>query len=98
MCKTNLAPAAPTSKHKCSDVKFYVVNADSQPILGLADFEKLGYVKRVNVIEADGLSKKALRVHYKEGLGSLRKYHIALREGCTPVVHSACCVPHFLKE
>ena len=43
-----------TSKHKCCDVKFYVVNADSQPILGLADCENLGYVKRVNAIEADG--------------------------------------------
>ena len=90
-----------TSKHKCCDVKFYVVNADSQPILGLADCESLGYVKRVNAIEVDGLSKEALRVHYKEvfcGLGSLGKYHITLREGCIPVVHSARRVPHSLKE
>ena len=90
-----------TSKHKCCNVKFYAVNADSQPILGLADCENLGYVKRVNAIEVDGLSKEALRVHYKEvfrGLGSLGKYHITLREGCTPVVHSARCLPHSLKE
>ena len=90
-----------TSKHNCHDVKFYVVNADSQPILGLTDCEKLGLVKRVNTIEVDELSKEVLRVRYKEvfqGLGNLGKYHITLREGCTPVVHSARRVPHSLKK
>ena len=90
-----------TSKHNCHDVKFYVVDADSQPILGLADCEKLGLVKRVNTIEVDELSKEVLRVRYKEvfeGLGNLGKYHITLREGCTPVVHSARRVPHSLKK
>ena len=69
--------------------------------MGLVDCEKLGFVKRVNTIEVDVLSKEALRVHYKEvfrGLGNLGKYHITLREGCTPVVHSARHVPHSLKK
>ena len=91
-----------TSKHNCCDVKFYIVNADSQPILGLVDCEKLGLlVKRVNTIEVDELSKEVLKVHYKEvfcGLGNLGKYHISLREGSTPVVHSARRVPHSLKK
>lgn len=58
-------------------------------------------MKRVNTNEVDDLSKEAIQVHYKEvfhGLGSLGKYHITLREGCIPVVHSAQRIPHSLKE
>jgi len=40
------------------------VNADSQPILGLGDCEKLGLVKRVNTIEVEELSKEALQTKY----------------------------------
>ena len=91
-----------TSKHNLHhDIKFYIVSADSQPILGLRDCEKLGLVKRVNTIEVEELSKEALQVKYKEvfhGLGNLGKYHITLREGCTPVVHPARRVPHSLKK
>ena len=38
-------------------------NVVSQPILGLPDCEKLGYVKWVSAIEVDCLSKVALLVH-----------------------------------
>jgi len=84
-----------TSKQNTHDVRFYIVNADSQPILGLGGCEKLDLVKRVNTIEVEELSKEALQTKYKQvfhGLGNLKKYHITLREGCTPVVHSACWV------
>ena len=37
-----------TSKHNCHDVKFYVVNADSQPILGLTDCEELALLEHRN--------------------------------------------------
>ena len=90
-----------TSKHKSHDVKFCIVNTDSQPILGLEGCEKLGLMKWVNTIEVEKLSKEALQVKYKQvfhGLGNLGKYHITLREGCTPVVHSAYHVPHSLKK
>ena len=83
------------------NVQFYIVSTDSQPILGLTDCEKLGLVKRVNTIEVDELTKEVLRVKYKQvfqGLGNLGKYHITLKEGCTPVIRSPRCVPHSLKQ
>ena len=41
------------SQHK---VKFYVVNVDSQPILGLRDCQKLGLIKRTDVISTGQLT------------------------------------------
>ena len=70
----------------------------SLAILGLEGCEQLGLVKRFNAIEVEELSKEALQVKYKHGLVNLGKYHITLREGCTPVVHSARRVPHSLKK
>ena len=90
-----------TTKHNNHNVQFYIVSTDSQPILGLTDCEKLGLVKRVNTIEVDELTKEVLRVKYKQvfqGLGNLGKYHITLKEGCTPVIRSPRCVPHSLKQ
>jgi len=89
------------TKHNDHTVHFYIVNTDSQPILGLTNCEKLGLVKRVNSIEVDKLTKEVLRVKYKQvfqGLGNLEKYRITLQEECTPVVHSPRCVPHSLKK
>ena len=69
--------------------------------MGLEGCKKLGLVKWVNNIEVEELSKEAQQVKYKQvfhGLGNLGKYHITLREGCTPVVHLARHVPHSLKK
>ena len=38
-----------TTKYSNHGVQFYIVDADSQPILGLKHCEKLGLVKRVNI-------------------------------------------------
>lgn len=65
-----------TTKHSNHNVQFYIVDADSQPILGLTDCEKLGLVKRVNTIKVDELTKDVLRIKYKQvfqGLGNLGK-------------------------
>ena len=89
------------TKHSSHSVQFYIVDADSQLILGLTDCEKLGLVKRVNTIEVDELTKDVLRIKYKQvfhGLGNLGKYHITLQKEHIPVVHSARCVPHSLKK
>ena len=43
------------SNHK---VKFYVVNVDSQPMLGLRHCEKLGFIKRIDVIHTGQLTKE----------------------------------------
>ena len=86
------------SQHK---VKFYVVNVDSQPILGLRDCQKLGLIKRMDVISTGQLTKESIKAQYKSvftGLGNLGKYHITLQNNCTPVVHPPRCVPHSLKE
>ena len=55
------------SKHNSHhDIKFYIVNVDSQPIVGLRGCEKLGLVKWVNTTEVEELSKEALQVNYKQ--------------------------------
>ena len=86
------------SNHK---VKFYVVNVDSQPILGLRDCEKLGLIKRMDVIHTGQLTKESIEAMYKTvfiGLGKLGKYHITLQNGYTPVIHPARRVLYSLKE
>ena len=50
-----------SGKDKSHNMKFYVVIIDSQLILGLKDCEKVGLAKRVNVIEADQLTKSAIK-------------------------------------
>ena len=63
-----------SGKDKPHNVKFYV---GTVPILGLGDCERLGLVKRVDVIEAGQLTKSALKEQYKNVftvLGSIRKY------------------------
>ena len=85
-----------TSKQNIHDVKFHIVNTDTQPILGIEDCEKLGLVKRVNTIDVEELSKEAVQTKHKQvfhGLGSVGKYHITIREGCKPVVHTRSHIP-----
>lgn len=82
-------------------VKFYVVDVDSQPILGLRDRENLGLIKRINVICAGQLTKESIKVLYKSvftGLGKLGKYHITLHDDCKPVVHPPRHVSQSLKD
>ena len=89
------------SKDQHHNVKFYVVTVDSQPILGLRDCEKLGLVKRLDVIETGQLTKTLIKEQYKSvftSLGNLGKYHITLKESYTPVVNPPRRVPHSLKE
>ena len=71
-------------------IKFYVVDVDSQPILGLQDCDRFGLIKRMNVINTGQSTKqsiKALCNNVFTGLGKLGHYHITLQDGCTPVVH-----------
>ena len=82
-------------------MKFYVVTVDSQPILGVGDCEKLGLVKRLDVIETGQLTKSIIKDRYKNvftGLGRIGRYHIKLRENNTPVVNPPRGVPRSLKE
>ena len=82
-------------------MKFYVVTVDSQPILGVGDCEKLGLVKRLDVIETGQLTKSIIKDRYKNvftGLGRIGRYHITLRESNTSVVNPPRRVPHSLKE
>jgi len=85
------------SHHK---VKFYVVDVNSQPILGLKDYEKLGLIKRMDVIHTGQLTKKSIKALYKNvftGLGKLGQYHITLQSDCKLVVGPPRHVPHPLK-
>ena len=82
-------------------VKFYVVDVDSQPILGLQDCERLGLIKRMDVVHTGQLTKESVKTLYQNvftGLGKLGKYHITLQDGCTPVVHPPRRIPHSLKD
>lgn len=82
-------------------VKFYVVDVDSQPILGLRDCDTLSLIKRMDVIHTGQLTKESVKALYNNvftGLGKLGNYHITLQDGCTPVVNPPRRVPHSLKE
>ena len=71
-------------------VKFYIVDVDSQPILGLQDCDRFGLIKRMNAINTSQLTKESIKALYNNvftGLGKLGNYHITLQDGCTPVVH-----------
>ena len=88
-------------KDKRHNLKFYVVTVDSQPILGVGDCEKLGLVKRLDVIETGQLTKSIIKDRYKNvftGLGKIGRYHITLWENNTPVINPPRRVPHSLKE
>ena len=88
-------------KDQHHNVKFYVVTVDSQPILGLRDCEKLGLIKKLDVIETGQLTKSHIKEQYKNvftGLGNLGKYHITLKESYTPVINPPRRIPHSLKE
>ena len=82
-------------------VKFYVVDVNSQPILGLRDCEKLGLIKRMDIIHTGQLTKESIKELYKSvftGLGTLGKYHITLQNDSNPVVCPPRRVPHSLKD
>ena len=81
-------------------IKFYVVDVDSQPILGLQDCDRLGLIKRMNVINTGQLTKESIKAYNNvfTGLGKLGHYHITLQDGCTPVVHPPRCVLRSLKN
>jgi len=85
------------SYHK---VKFYVVDVNSHPILGLKDYEKLDLIKRMDAIHTGQLIKESIKALYKNvftGLGKLGQYHIALQSDCKLVVCPPRCVPYSLK-
>ena len=87
--------------NKLNRVKFYVVDVDSQPILGLQDCDRFGLIKRMNVINTGQLTKESIKALYNNvftRLGKLGNYHITLQDGCTPVVHPPRCIPRFLKD
>ena len=82
-------------------VKFYVVDVESQPILGLQDCERLSLIKRMDVIHTGQLTKVSVKALYKNvftGLGKIGEYHISLQDGCTPVIHPPRRIPHALKD
>ena len=82
-------------------VKFYVVDVESQPILGLQDCERLSLIKRMDVIHTGQLTKESVKALYKNaftGLGKIGEYHITLQDGCTPVIHPPRRIPHAHKD
>ena len=63
------------------NVEFFVLDVDSQPILGLKDCEQMGLIKRIDLIITGQLTKQYIKSTCKNaiiGLCSLGKYHITI--------------------
>ena len=52
-------------------VKFYVVDVNSQSILGLRDYEKLGLITRMDIIHTGQLTKVSIKELYRSVLQCL---------------------------
>ena len=82
-------------------VEFFVLNVDSQPILGLKDCEQMGLIRRIDSVVTGQLTKESIKSAYKNvftGLGTLGKYHITLCASAIPVVNPPRRVPYSLKD
>ena len=82
-------------------VQFFVLNVDSQPILGLKDCEQMRLIKRIDSVITGQLTKHSIKSAYKSvfsGLGMLGKYHITLCDNSIPRVNPPRRVPCSLRE
>ena len=71
-------------------VECFVLDVDSQPILGLKDCEQMSLIKRIDSVVTGQLTKQYIKSTYKNvftGLGTLGKYHITLCDNSTPIVN-----------
>ena len=62
-------------------LQYFVLDVDSQPILGLKDCEEMGLIKQIDSIVTGQLTKHSIKSIYRNvftGLGTLGKYHITL--------------------
>ena len=83
------------------NVDFFVLDVDSQPLLGLKDCEQMGLIKRIDTVVTGKLTKQYIKLTYRNvftGLGSLGKYHITLCDNATPIVNPPRRVPCSLKQ
>lgn len=82
---------------------FVVVDEPDQPaILGLKTCQKMNLIKRVDAISSEKRDLPEVVNKYAdvfEGLGRLSKEHdIKLKEGASPVVHTARRIPYRLRD
>lgn len=82
-------------------MEFFVLDVDSQPILGLQDCEQMGIIKQIDLVVTGQLTKHSIKSAYPNvftGLGTLGKYHITLCANANPIVNPPRRVPCSLKE
>ena len=82
-------------------LQFFVLNVDSQPILGLKDCEEMGLIKRIDSIATGQLTKHSIKSIYSNvftSLGTLGKYHITLCDDSIPRICPPRRVPCSLKQ
>lgn len=81
---------------KCS-IEFFVVDSNTQPILGLPTCVKLNLIQRVDELNINTTQYEQLIQKYRalfKGIGCLREpYHIELTPNATPVVSPVRKVP-----
>ena len=82
-------------------LQFFVLDVDSQPILGLKDCEEMGLIKQIDSIVTGQLTKHSIKSIYRNvftGVGTLGKYHITLCDNSIPRICPPRRVPCSLKQ
>lgn len=78
-------------KSNSYDIEFFVIDSDSQPILGLESSTQLNLIKRIETVNACLNSYDTIKEKFRDvftGTGCLKeKYHIVIDKNIKPVIH-----------
>jgi hypothetical protein len=87
------------------NLKFYITSIESEPVLSISAYKKLGLIEFVTVIEHKGGTEafaKRVKTEYQDvfsGIGCLeRPYHIELNSAVQPVIVPPRRIPFGLED